>query len=83
MERVCAAETGCGMTLGDTARLKCGDVAVDGEVMSRGTRDVSEDGKVEDGTPLRIVQTLCDTTKSGPEIRLQMLEISLVSHLVA
>ena len=34
------------------------------------------------GRSLRIVQTLCDTTKSGPEIRLQMLEISLVSHLI-
>ena len=30
-----AAETGSGMTLGDAARLICGDVTTDGEAMSR------------------------------------------------
>ena len=37
-----AAETGSGMTLADTARLKCGDMAVDGETMTRETTDVLE-----------------------------------------
>ena len=46
------------------------------------TCEHDEDAKVEDGTPLRIVETFCDTMKSGPEIRLQMLEIGFVSHLV-
>ena len=41
-----------------------------------------EDVKVEDGTLLRIVHAHCDTKKTKPEARLQMLEISLVSHLV-
>ena len=81
-----AAETGSGMTLGDTKRFKCGDVTVDGEAMSRGTTDVPERAeKLANTTRMgrsRIVQTFCDTTKSGAQIRLQMLEISLVSHSV-
>ena len=63
-------------TLGDSARLKCGDVAVDGEATTRETKDApraiwklantTRTGRTRTGPPPRIVQTLCDTAKIGP-----------------
>ena len=76
--------------LGDTATPKCGDAAVDGEAMSRETRDVTERaenlrtrrGREGRGrTPLRIVQTLLRHEEIGTS---QVIDgqISLVSHSV-